>query len=366
MTQPCQRHIILSRSRAIGLSLLAACASGCPAPNPPPVPERSRIALVRERAGAVRVDGINPIHGFAVGRDCTFVHCLELVLSGLGRDIGYDELMGASGMAFRLQFRVDRWDVGSPDPLVGRSCAEELFIAAGWNYSLRVIRREQAADADDLRNAIISSIDAGVPVLAANIIPPEDWGIITGYERAGRNWICRAYHGDALGADRPATGWPTAVVILTDRLPRPAAGPLHVDSIRRAVELFEQRSHQSWALGRSAFEHWSQMLRTAYSPRCVHPNIWTYIGLIDARGAAVRYLRAIAGEFGGRARHLLDAAALYEQEVGILIAGLDHVPSQRQYPDSVPPAEMRMRQVATLSTARALEERAIAALKRAL
>src|SRR5207244_2057834 len=82
--------------------------------------------------------------------------------------------------------------------------------------------------------------------------------------------------------------------------------------------------------------------------------------------AAFRDLRSIADEFGPRKAFILDAASIYEDEVRTLIAGLPDVPSEREFPDSVPPAEMRMRQISTLENARNLEERAIEALKRAL
>ncbi|MBK8269996.1 MAG: hypothetical protein IPK83_17540 [Planctomycetes bacterium] len=157
---------------------------GCGGPKPQPSipePERARISRISEQPGATRLEGLGPIRGFAQGRDCTLIHCLELVLQGLGRPVDYDELMGVSGMAFRLQFRIDRWDVGNPDPLVGESTLDPLFMAIGWEYDIKVVRRDQMSEAAALRGQITQSIDKGVPVLAANIIRPEDWGIIVGY-----------------------------------------------------------------------------------------------------------------------------------------------------------------------------------------
>jgi hypothetical protein len=180
--------------------------------------ERSTVSVIRdERPGLVRIDGIGPIRGFAKGRDNTFMHCLELVLAATGRGVGYDELMGLSGLAFRVQFRMDQWDVGNPDPLVGADCLKALFPAIGWEYETWIVRQDEIAEANSLRQAINQSIDRGIPVLAANIIPPEDWGIILGY-RPDRVWLCRSYNGGAERVDQPAKGWPTAVVILTRRL----------------------------------------------------------------------------------------------------------------------------------------------------
>jgi hypothetical protein len=346
-------------------TLPALVLPACAPPGATPVRERSRITIVREKAGERRLKGIGPILGFARGRDSTFTHCLQLVLEATGRKIGYDELMGLSGLAFRTQFRVDRWDVGNPDPLVGESCLKALFSAIGWDCKLQVARRDRPPEVDALRRAIRQSIDQGWPVLAANIIPPEDWGIITAYRR-DRTWLCRSYNGGAERADRPAAGWPTAVVLLTRRHPRPPAKQAHIASLRRAVELFEKRRSGQRALGQRAFDHWCESLRGIVDRHYFHPNFWTYIGLIDARAAAVRYLRSIRKEFGQRGLHIASAAQWYDKEVQLLLKGLRDVPCESDFPDSLPPFEMRERQINILRQAQSYERSAIASLKKAL
>lgn len=341
--------------------------SGCEAPEPDgraPIVERSRLSKVRQ-GGTLRIEGIGPIVGWAKGRDNTFIHCLELVLDAAGRKIGYDELMGLSGLAFRIQFNVERWDVGNPDPLVGEECLRPLFAAIGMKPAVRVVRQHEEAQKATLRGEIKRSIEQGIPVLAANIIPPEDWGIITGYRPDG-TWLCRSYNGGASRQDRPAKGWPTAVVLLKRRFRRPSPRVKHTESLRRAVKLFNQRKSGSYALGRKAFDDWCQSLKAVQRHSYIHPNIWTYVSLIDARGAAVRYLRDIAPEFGPRERYVLQAADLYEQEVRLLRRGYTNVPSERAFPDSLPPREYRRRQIKTLREAQKLEQQAIAALDRAV
>lgn len=349
----------------LGVAALVPALPGCAEPAPPVPRERSRLKKVHEGRGTLRIEGIGPIRGFARGRDNTFMHCLELVLDAMGRKIGYDELMGLSGMAFRLQFCLDRWDVGNPDPLVGASCLEVLFSAIGLDYEVRVVRRDELAAAADLKRAIRESLDRKLPVLAANVIRPEDWGIITGY-RPGYQWLCRSYHGGAQRSDREANDWPTAVVLLRRRLPRPPRRQAHLASVGRAVELFERRRSGRHALGARAFEVWCDRLRAAGDRSYIHPNVWTYIGLMDARAAAERYLRDIASEFGGRERYVLQAADLYAREVRLLREGYVHVPSERKFPDSMPPKEMRERQIRVLQEAGELEAKAIALLRKAV
>lgn len=356
---PTLRRCILITVSAAGLT------AGCASPDAPTPVERSRLSIVSEKPGSVRVEGVGPIRGFAKGRDCTFMHCLELILEATGRRIGYDELMGVSGMAFRTQFRVDKWDVGNPDPLVGDNCLDVLFPAIGWKYEVRIVRRDELAEVDALHRAIRQSVDQGVPVLAANVIPPEDWGMITGYRR-DRLWLCRSYNAQAQQVDQPATGWPTAVVVLTAKLSLPPRVPIHVASIRRAVENFEKRATVPYAEGRKAFDEWCQSLRTARDRGYLHPNFWTYIGLIDARGAAVRYLRSIAREFGSKEIHLKSAADAYDEEVRLLLGAMEYVPPEHQYPDTIPPIEVRNRQIDILQKARGLEDKAVESLKKAM
>ncbi|MBX3395703.1 MAG: hypothetical protein KF841_10080 [Phycisphaerae bacterium] len=343
---------------------LAACAS----PSPKPVellPERARITRISEQPGSVRLDGLSPLVGFAHGKDCTFIHCLEVVTEGLGRPFGYDELMGVSGMAFRLQFRVDRWDVGNSDPLVGESNLDLLFEAVGWEYEVRIVRRDQMSEAAALRGQIAQSLDRSVPVLAANIIRPEDWGIVVGY-RADQQWLCRSYNNGALSTDAVANGWPTAVVLLNRRTAPAARQNVLRASIRQAVDLFQRRQSGRYALGSQAFDAWSRGLRSASDRSYLHPNAWTYVCLMDARAAAARYLRSIAREFGAQGKHLEAAAIIYEEELRILREGYRYVPSESSFPDSMPPQEMRDRQIDTLQRAKSHEEQAIAELERAM
>jgi hypothetical protein len=60
------------------------------------------------------------------------------------------------------------------------------------------------------------------------------------------------------------------------------------------------------------------------------------------------------------------AADLYDKEVQLLLKYIRDVPPQQRYPDSLPPKEMRDRQVEVLHQAQAIEKSAIDALRKAL
>src|SRR5262249_58519212 len=105
-----------------------------------------------------------------------------------------------------------------------------------------------------VRQAVGASLDRGVPVLATNLIPPENWGIITGQADHGRQWWCRTY--DEGSSDVPAQGWPTAVVILGASRSRPDRKTAHRASITRAIALHDKAIVADFAQGRKAVDEW--------------------------------------------------------------------------------------------------------------
>jgi hypothetical protein len=80
----------------------------------------------------------------------------------------------------------------------------------------------------------------------------------------------------------------------------------------------------------------------------------------------VRYLKSIAGEFGPRGTHIQAAADWYDKEVRVLLKGLESVPPEAKFADSLPPVELRNRQIDVLREAQGLERNAIDALRKAL
>lgn len=370
MTIPRSFKPIRAMARGMLLFTAMTCAAcGRPAPGATSAPAQSdlpRLRLEREGANGARLAGLSPLAGFARGRDCSLMHCLEVALEGLGRPISYDDLMGMSGHAFRLQVRADGWDAGAADPAVGDGCLDALFAAIGWSYDFRVVLREDLTASDALLQAVRDSIDRRVPVLAANIMPPEDWGLIVGY-RPDRTWLCRAYNDGAESVDRVAKGWPTGVILLTGARTRPASLQVHLDGLRRGIELFERvRPAGAYVTGRKAFETWMGQLRAPRDASYVHANFWLYVNLIDARAAAVRYLRDKARSFSSKEMHWSMAADWYDQEVRLLIQNLRYVPSAKESGDSVPPYQTRQQQIDVLGQALKLEEKAVDSLKRAI
>jgi hypothetical protein len=345
----------------VGVVVAMWCA--CAPPPETTFRQRPTIGIVRS-GDDVRLTGLEPIRGWGEQRDNSFMHVAELVLNALGYDVNYDELMGLSGMAFRAQMRVGVWDAGVADPLVGADCVEPLMAALGLEYETFFPRPDNLADVGRSRNAIVASLDFGVPVLATNLIPPENWGIITGYRYKGQAWWCRTYTPAARRVDQIATGWPTAVVVMTPGRSRPDPVALRRASLGRAIQLQERRLVGDYAVGQHAFDTWCEMLEQVSDRRYMQPNAWMYVSLIDARGAAVRYLRRIAESMGPSKRNVLEAAEAYARGRQALVGAVEYVPWPNQLAVGVPSLRTRQRQIEALKQAAALEAEAIEALRR--
>lgn len=350
--------------RCAFFALWAGALAGCAGPAILPPQDRVRVAVIRVGQNEATLDGIEPIRGFGVERDNTFMHCLELVLAALGRPIPYEDLMGLGGAAFRLQVRVDTWCSSGPDALVGYDCVAPVMAAVGLDYVAFYPRRDSDSDVQRIRREVVRSINLGLPVLASNVIPPADWGIIAGYRQRGAEWRCRAYADAARERDQRAVDWPLAVIVISPPKPPADMRPAYMASLKRAVELYETSLAGDYVLGRAAFDHWSRQLMLATDRSYIQPNAWTYASLLDARTAASRFLRGLAQKLPAHQGTLNAAADLYAREAELLRGGFADVPFPAQIPVGLASPDQRRRQVDLLREARDLEAQAVDLLKR--
>jgi hypothetical protein len=322
----------------------------------------SRISVVRIGPDEVRLTGVDAIRGYGRNRDNSFMHCLELSLEAMGRPIDYDELMGLSGAAFRVQFCRIGWCPGAADALAGYDCVAPVMASVGVTYQAYFTGRPDDAERERLRRDIVASIDKGLPILASNIIPP-DWGVIVGYRRDGRTWFGRGYTGESRKQDRAVEQWPPVVVTLSDPAPIADMRPAYLASIGRAVTLFDSPRAGEYLLGRAAIEQWIRSLEQVTDRSYIQPNAWLFVSLIDARVAASRYLRRIAPTLGPYRAALEKAADLYAQEATLLDARRSFAPFPADFPSGMPPERHRQRQIQALQLALALEVQAVDLLR---
>lgn len=189
-------------------------------------------------------------------------------------------------------------------------------------------------------------------------------------------------------------GWPSPGII-GEKKDAPDPEEILRHSLDVALELAHCTEHfdthhpgRYYACGFEAWDAWIAGLRDdehlealTQAERAVplQANSWCYQSLVDARGAASRYLEGCARDRDGEiASRLGQAAALYSEQEALLSVGRQHVPhpSMQANDDLVGvgyrlkggdpwSADVRHAQAETLDRALALERQAIVQLEHA-
>ena len=306
------------------------------------------------------------------GRENTFIGALAAAANAMGDDVSYDYVMGVSGAAFKVHLCQPEWCPSAADAGPGFNCATTAVEALGYVTETVFSNREKPEEVQKVREAVVSSIDKGRPVVAINLIRSDDWGVITGYADNGNTFLCRTYF-DSGEEYAEADRWPWITVVIGERKKPPARKQLLKGSLELAVKLAKTRNFKNYLSGFAAYRNWAlQLLEEARFKgrrlqQSLHASAFTYMILADGRAAASRYLRSIASAFRAPARqHLLDAAGIYEQVVGALEAGRSNVPWPFSGKVRAWPKKQRQAQAETLKQVLALEKKAIADIEKAL
>lgn len=247
------------------------------------------------------LDGVPSPRGVTAG-SCAAARALMAMLAHLGRPVGYDALMGLSGLAFVTPLEED---FGRPGGAPAR-CARlrEALAAMGLRGAMHMTTRgtveEESGSAatDGAPQLVREALERGfaVPVLGWPRAQ-DDWGIIAGYDD-GRGVWCgwpHGYHGDAYLGAAPAC---EAFVIVQEMGPPPDSVQAVVEALRWAVErraqvaeAYERRRgmlEEEWGEDPDAPEHVARAMRHERATEA----------LADARTAAAGFLRSCAGLLG--------------------------------------------------------------------
>jgi len=317
---------------------------------------------------------------FGQGVDNQLMAVLAVILRTQGRQVTYDQLMGVSAAAFRVHFWEQDWCPTSVNLFCGFDHAAPALQATGYTGQRHSCSRKDAEGVARIQAAVAESIDRGMPVIGESLEGSGRLAIIAGYADGGRKLLCRLWD-EVTEELTEATHWPWSVYILRpggDAPPWPASVS---GSLRLAVELattpvYERGGRQ--ASGFAAYEKWIEFLvdrvsgpdaepeRIAYE---IHANAVIYHCLLDARGAASRYLRDSAGCFPGTAcQRVLRAADHYNAVFRVLQEHAPQVPSPWNTDSSTTAwtADCRRAQMETLRSAMSHERKAVAELQASL
>ena len=314
------------------------------------------------------------------GQENTFIGALTAAMRAIGEDVTYDYLMGVSGAAFRLHFHQPGWCPSSPDATCGFNHAEPAMKALGYIVEGHWTPEDKPEAVKKTREAIVESINKGFPVVAIDLINgAPDYGVIVGYSDGGKKFLCRTYEDKTEGYSQ-AEKWPWVVLVIKEKGKVPDRRENLLRSLEIAVELANTDRYPGhaektfYASGFGAYETWAanlldesrfEKLDEKELNRLTHTNGWCYLSLVDAREAAVRYLKSLEGEFDREsATHLSKAAGLYEEIVEKLKDGWKYAPMPWQLKEGEHwTKEMRHAEAGVLKEALSLERTAVDELK---
>jgi hypothetical protein len=329
---------------------------------------------VRREDDRVWIEGVS---GWFVGDRESSVHAAEAaVMEAVGKDITYEYLLGVSGLAFRMQVSKEGLCPSSPHSFCGYQCHARSSQALPWKLKIFEVKPEEADRVQEARQAIVESIDRGVPVQYGS----EEDGIIVGYQKGGEEWIC--YHPMREGGTKTfvETAWPWGIALFTERKEEPPARrELALGALQQAVEMAKTEEKDGYFVGAKAWDVYLERLRALQAADeetrqgAMLGNSWIYECLAQYRGAAAHYLRDVAGEFSPQAaEHLLVAAGLYERMSDRVLRDDEHcLLTVAPLPWSLGEGEtwtneMREDQIARLERALPLEREAIQEIESAL
>ena len=318
---------------------------------------------------AVVIDGIGKL-AWGTGMENSFLAAVYRIDEKFGRKTSYRDLVGLSGYGFRVLF-FDGWCPSSPDVTCGRDLGAELLGKLGYScedYYLLTPETEgklrgEAKSEDELRDIIRSSIDRGYPVLAIDLIGVPEWGLITGYQKGGKELFCRTYFDRTEGYDI-AQKTPWVIYVIGERK-EPKLANEYRNSLLLARELYETEKYDIYFSGLKALDAWIAALKNEEDFDGMGPsrlemvhlaNWWIYYSLSIARADAVQYLTENRERFGANTDLVDELIRLYGNEVEILQNGRESVPSPHagNRPSNWT-GEERARQTAVLEKLRGIE-----------
>jgi hypothetical protein len=295
----------------------------------------------------------------------SFMGALEAIGHKLGDHSGYTFLCGASGAAFRTQF-FDTWCPSSPDATVGYDAGTVALKARGFDATWLHVSSD-GKNKPQMLAAIRKSIDAGMPVLAIDLVETAEWGVIIGYQKKGEELLCRTYF-DKHKFFEVAQKFPFAVAILKRETRVPDDDASIKQGFGIVVENLTAEKYGEYYSGLAAFDKWMARLRdddfskldSVKLSNVIQANYWIFQRLIADRKTGIEYLGTVAERLPGLEPKTADLVALYQRELEVLEPLLEQLPC----PGNVVPGWQwektdRDKEIAALVKARAFEEQTL-------
>ena len=361
---------------------LAAEGAGAPAPAGDAGSANPK-AVVKREGGKVWIEGVPPL---AWGKqDCTYAGSMAAALAVTDRPVGYADVMGFSGLAFRVRWwqRNDRFPGWCPSTAVGEFPEEIAATARAIGWRLDVVD-EMANEANPrmerYASRITASIDAGKPVPA--YLPDMNLGVVYGYEEGGKALRMRSYIAGDKPLLQPVEKLGPMLILLWRRTEPLSRRDALVEAMKIAVAnwgrplvriekggyYYGAEALETWRADLAAYGQWDDKQRASL----FFLNWWNFDMLATSREAAGAFLRSHADALTGEARVAVErAAGLYETEYRLIAPVFEKKVNAFLGPWSgkTPKdwtAAVRKREVQFLTMVQRLDEAAIAELAKAL
>jgi hypothetical protein len=291
----------------------------------------SKLASTEGTRDRALIEGL-PRLAWGQGQDCTFAGALAAAMAVTDHPYSYAELMGLSGLAFRV-----RWSNDETAPRWCPSCAvgeqpyqyQALRALTGWSLPTDVQFGEEKPVTDAIRAKVIASIDTGKPVAA--YASPLDIAVVYGYEDGGETLLASDYSQAEEPYRLPSSQiGPMQTYLGAFQEPPPSRDVL-IQVLRTASRNWSLGKHSAgtkereYGYGDAALKAWMRDLDrfddldNETKRKLFFLDGWVLSILDDARRAAITFLRVHAPALEENARQALDrAASAYEHEIELL------------------------------------------------
>lgn len=282
----------------------------------------SAVSAVAE---PVVIEGVGSI-GWDAKRYSHYVAALQVVLEALGCPMEYEELMVASGAAFRTA-----WQPGKGRYRARTAAPRDYVADAAAAAGAKAIRRSFWSE-EEAWEAVCASIDAGRPVIASRDSAAD---VIAGYDRDGRQAYVSTSQTSTSGYEMlpfEVSRGPTKAaneLIFVEYDPATPLPELDWPTIlSRAVRFADwpvgQKVHEEFVFGLAAYDELTKMLRQKRARGGAWETYTIARVIRDARAAAsvvlARHATVHEG-FGEAARHYKTEAELLVDMPNVLSKG---------------------------------------------
>ena len=272
--------------------------------------------------------------------------CLASLLAQQGVDWTWSGILGYSGAGFRMNWNFRKWDEGNMD--LGHFGAEPMrrgiqaygyrtrfLIRQAWwsdetGEDVELIAEEQVASR--FREAIVASINRGVPLLALGVVGPPEVSLITGYDEGGEaliGWSC--FQGEHPEDQREPDGayrqrnWidnTHGIIVLEPGLPEDDVQRVRREALEWAYHMATLAPRPSHLHGLAAYEGWAEGMADdaafpADLPETLQSRrftIWDGLIMLADRAAAATFLEEEAERRPAVSEDLRAAAAAFRAD----------------------------------------------------